>query len=293
MHLLPDMPLAAGGLPEQAEVDHRCRADTAFGRDAGLCHRLCGKTNDGGFSLPAIQYQNFDPKYLRQVVYYPSKYPAGTIVVDPKNKFLYLIQPGGRAIRYGIGVGRAGFAWNGEAVIRFKREWPKWFPPDEMIERDPKLEKYRDGQEGGPRNPIGARGLYLWQGNKDTLYRIHSTNQPSSIGTNASSGCIRMWHQDVIDLYDRVECRHQGGGPGVRRAPKKQNLMGEVASIDIQRDPEDIADLGFRGGLRRRARRIRRLQLRHILRDGPADLLRITIVGFAALRRLPVRELVV
>lgn len=160
---------------------------------------------DGGFSLPGIQYQNFDPKYLRQTVYYPSRYPAGTIVVDPNKKFLYLIQPGGRAIRYGIGVGRAGFAWTGEAVIRFKREWPKWFPPDEMIARDPSLEKYRDGQEGGPRNPIGARGLYLWQGNVDTLYRIHSTNQPSSIGTNASSGCIRMWHQDIIDLYDRVE----------------------------------------------------------------------------------------
>ncbi|MBG6176450.1 lipoprotein-anchoring transpeptidase ErfK/SrfK [Labrenzia sp. EL_208] len=160
---------------------------------------------DGGFSLQGIDYQSFDPKYLRQTVFYPTRYPAGTIVVDPKKKFLYLVQPGGRAIRYGIGVGRAGFAWNGEAVIRFKREWPKWFPPDEMIERDPKLEKYRDGQEGGPRNPIGARGLYLWQGNKDTLYRIHSTNQPSSIGTNASSGCIRMWHQDIIDLYKRVE----------------------------------------------------------------------------------------
>ncbi|MEP1931448.1 MAG: L,D-transpeptidase [Hoeflea sp.] len=160
---------------------------------------------DGGFSLPGIQYQNFDTRYLRQSVYYPSRYPNGTIVVDPKKKFLYLIQPGGRAIRYGIGVGRAGFAWNGEATIRFKRQWPKWFPPDEMIARDPSLEKYRDGQAGGPRNPIGARGLYLWQGNKDTLYRIHSTNAPSSIGTNASSGCIRMWHQDIIDLYERVE----------------------------------------------------------------------------------------
>jgi lipoprotein-anchoring transpeptidase ErfK/SrfK len=161
-------------------------------------------TVDGGFSLPGIAYQSFDPQYLRQTVYYPTSYPDGTIVVDPNNKFLYLIQPGGYAIRYGIGVGRAGFAWNGEAVIRYKREWPKWFPPDEMIERDPSLERYRDGQEGGPDNPIGARGLYLWQGNKDTLYRIHSTNQPSSIGTNASSGCIRMWHQDIIDLYERV-----------------------------------------------------------------------------------------
>lgn len=159
---------------------------------------------DGGFSLPAINYQKFDSRYLRQTVLYPSRYPSGTIVVDPRKKFLYLIQPGGRAIRYGIGVGRAGFAWNGEAVIRFKREWPRWFPPAEMIERDPKLAKYKDGQDGGPRNPIGARGLYLWQGNKDTLYRIHSTNAPNSIGTNASSGCIRMWHQDIMDLYERV-----------------------------------------------------------------------------------------
>jgi lipoprotein-anchoring transpeptidase ErfK/SrfK len=160
---------------------------------------------DGGFSLPAIQYQKFDPQFLRQTVFYPSRYPSGTIVVDPREKHLYLIRSGGRAIRYGIGVGRAGFAWNGEAVVGFKREWPKWFPPEEMIARDPKLAKYRDGQNGGPRNPIGARGLYLYQNGRDTLYRIHGTNSPNSIGTNASSGCIRMWQQDIIDLYDRVD----------------------------------------------------------------------------------------
>lgn len=159
---------------------------------------------DGGFSLPGVPFQNFDDRYLRQVVYYPSRYPEGTIIVDPNRKFLYLTRRNGRAIRYGIGVGRAGFAWNGEAYIRYKRVWPKWFPPAEMIERDPKLAKYKDGQAGGPSNPIGARGLYLWQGNKDTLYRIHGTNSPASIGTNASSGCIRMWHQDIIDLYERV-----------------------------------------------------------------------------------------
>ncbi len=159
---------------------------------------------DGGFNLPAIPWKEFDPKYLRQSVRYFSRHEPGTVVVDPGSKFLYLVQSGGTALRYGIGVGRAGFAWSGDATIRYKREWPKWFPPDEMIERDPKLEKYRDGQEGGPSNPIGARGLYLWQGNVDTLYRIHGTNQPRSIGTNASSGCIRMWQQDIIDLYDRV-----------------------------------------------------------------------------------------
>jgi len=191
-----------------------CQTKTQAIHNAGLTITDEGKPNyavaygpvrDGGFNLPAIPWQSVDPRYLRQTVRYHTSHPAGTIVVDPANKFLYLVQPGGRAIRYGIGVGRAGFAWQGDAVIRFKREWPKWFPPAEMIERDPKLEKYRDGQDGGPRNPIGARGLYLWQGNKDTLYRIHGTNQPRSIGTNASSGCIRMWQQDVIDLYNRVE----------------------------------------------------------------------------------------
>ena len=160
---------------------------------------------DGGFRIPAVPYREFDPRFLRQTVRYGARYPAGTIVVDPRAKHLYYIKGGGQAVRYGIGVGRAGFAWSGDATIRFKREWPKWFPPDEMIERDPSLEKYRNGQEGGLANPIGARGLYLWQGNVDTLYRIHGTNQPRSIGTNASSGCIRMWHQDIIDLYERVD----------------------------------------------------------------------------------------
>ncbi|WP_328805007.1 L,D-transpeptidase [Stappia albiluteola] len=160
---------------------------------------------DGGFQLPAIAYNDFDPAFLRQTVSSPGNYEPGTIVVSPSTKFLYLIQPDGTAIRYGIGVGREGFAWSGEATVGFKREWPKWFPPDEMIARDSSLEKYRDGMDGGPQNPIGARGLYLWQGNKDTLYRIHGTNQPQSIGTNASSGCIRMWQQDIIDLYNRVD----------------------------------------------------------------------------------------
>lgn len=163
-----------------------------------------GPIQDGGFELPAIPYQDMDPSLLRQSVFYPSPYEPGTIVVDPNAKFLYLTQDGGQAIRYGIGVGREGFAWSGDATVGYKREWPKWFPPTEMIDRDPTLEKYREGMDGGPENPIGARGLYLWQGDKDTLYRIHGTNQPQSIGTNASSGCIRLWQQDIIDLYNRV-----------------------------------------------------------------------------------------
>ncbi|MBV9637638.1 MAG: L,D-transpeptidase, partial [Methylobacteriaceae bacterium] len=110
----------------------------------------------------------------------------------------------GRAIRYGVGVGREGFGWSGTAEIRFKQEWPKWFPPPEMIERQPELRPYADGMPGGPGNPIGCRAMYLWQGNKDTLFRIHGTNEPQTIGSHVSSGCIRMINQDAIDLYNRV-----------------------------------------------------------------------------------------
>lgn len=161
-------------------------------------------TRDGGFRVPAIAYQKYNPKYLRQKVSYLTRQPAGTIIIDPHGKFLYLVEGNGMAMRYGIGVGRAGFAWSGEAYVKFKREWPKWFPPAEMIAREKRLEKFRNGMDGGPGNPIGARGLYLWQGNKDTLYRIHGTMEPNSIGSNVSSGCIRLWPQDVIDLYNRV-----------------------------------------------------------------------------------------
>ncbi|ADZ71495.1 ErfK/YbiS/YcfS/YnhG family [Polymorphum gilvum SL003B-26A1] len=160
---------------------------------------------DGDFDIPAINYKAFDRRYWRQVVDYENREIPGTIVVDPQNKFLYWILSRRKALRYGIGVGKAGFAWSGDAVIRMKQEWPVWRPPKEMIARRPELARYGDdGMEGGPKNPLGARALYLWQGNVDTLYRIHGTNEPSSIGKNVSSGCIRMWHQDVIDLYARV-----------------------------------------------------------------------------------------
>ena len=158
------------------------------------------------FRIPAIPVARVDPQFYRQTVATPVdfKEKPGTIVVDPQNKFLYLIQPGGKSLRYGIGVGRAGFAWVGEATIHEKQAWPKWFPPPEMQARDAKAAKYGNGMDGGPNNPIGSRALYLWQGNKDTLYRIHSTFEWESIGKAVSSGCIRMWNQDIIDLYDRV-----------------------------------------------------------------------------------------
>ena len=139
----------------------------------------------------------FDPKYEKQVVEYDGKERAGTIVVDTPNKFLYLVQGNGKAMRYGIGVGRPGFAWSGIKTISAKKEWPDWTPPTEMIARRPDLPRH---MEGGPQNPLGARAMYLGS----TLYRIHGSNEPWTIGTNVSSGCIRMRNEDVIDLYGRV-----------------------------------------------------------------------------------------
>jgi len=163
---------------------------------------------DGEFTWPAINYQSFDQKYWRQVVEYRSREKPGTIIVDPYNRFLYWTLSNRKALRYGIGVGRSAFSWSGTALIRVKREHPIWRPPREMIARKPSLEKYWvDGFPPGLRNPLGARAMDLWQGSVDTLYRIHGTNSPNSIGKSVSSGCIRMWQQDVIDLFERVPLR--------------------------------------------------------------------------------------
>ena len=137
-------------------------------------------------------------KFLPKMVSYSSQEKPGTIIINTNRRFLYLILGDGKAKRYGIGVGRSGFTWNGTEKITRKREWPSWTPPAEMLERDPSLPKH---MKGGPDNPLGARAMYL--GN--TLYRIHGTAQPWSIGTNVSSGCIRLRNQDVEDLYARVK----------------------------------------------------------------------------------------
>ena len=148
-------------------------------------------------SLPP-QRLAVDPRYLKQVVEYDGHEPPGTIVINTPGKFLYLVQENGTAIRYGIGVGRPGFTWAGIHEVTNKREWPDWRPPKEMLERRPDLPHY---MEGGPDNPLGARALYLGS----TLYRIHGSNEPWTIGTQVSSGCIRMRNEDVIDLYERVK----------------------------------------------------------------------------------------
>lgn len=138
------------------------------------------------------------PQYLRQVVPYRTQYRSGTIVVSTNEKFLYLVLPGGRAMRYGIGIARSGFEWSGTHKLTAKRKWPGWTPPAEMRVRQPELPQH---MKGGPGNPLGARGLYIGS----TLYRIHGTNQPWTIGRKVSSGCIRLTNDDVTDLYRRVK----------------------------------------------------------------------------------------
>jgi lipoprotein-anchoring transpeptidase ErfK/SrfK len=146
-----------------------------------------------------------DPKYVPQRVYFSMKYAPGTIVVDPRNHFLYLMERWGKARRYGVGVGKAGLAFRGNASVERKAEWPRWTPTKNMIRREPnKYARYAGGVPGGLNNPLGARALYLYKGGRDTYYRIHGTTQPSSIGRSVSNGCIRMINDHVVDLYERV-----------------------------------------------------------------------------------------
>ena len=138
-----------------------------------------------------------ESRLQRQVVSYPTHEAPGTIVIDTPNTFLYLVLGNGKAMRYGIGVGREGFTWSGTQTITNKKEWPDWTPPDEMIARQPYLPRF---MAGGPGNPMGARALYLGT----TVYRLHGTNQPETIGSAVSSGCFRLVNPDIIDLYERV-----------------------------------------------------------------------------------------
>jgi lipoprotein-anchoring transpeptidase ErfK/SrfK len=147
--------------------------------------------------LVADDSYQLDPEWRKQVVYYRTTEPPGTIIVSTSERHMYLVQPGGRAIRYGIGVGREGFQWQGLLNITRKAEWPDWTPPPEMIARQPYLPRF---MAGGPGNPLGARAMYLGT----TVYRIHGTNRPDTIGTAVSSGCFRLVNADVTDLYDRV-----------------------------------------------------------------------------------------
>ena len=185
-------------------------------RSSGLTARssyydtMYGPKLDEPFPLPAIPYQEIDPIYLRQEVDDPTGERPGTLVVDTSKRFLYLVRENGRAMRYGVGIGRAGFSWSGRAIVQWKQKWPKWTPPEEMIARQPELEKYsaeNGGMAPGLDNPLGARALYIFQNGEDTLYRLHGSPEYRSIGKAVSSGCVRLINQDVCDLYDRVPTR--------------------------------------------------------------------------------------
>jgi len=177
-----------------------------FGVDPALAgyKEMYSARVDGGYELPEIPVDKMDRRNLRQIVADPTGEPTGTVVVDTANHFLYLVRGGGEAIRYGVGLGREGFAWSGRAVIQWKRHWPTWTPPSAMIGRQPELEKWRHGMPPGLDNPLGARALYIFQNGEDTLYRVHGSPEWWTIGKSVSSGCVRMLNQDVIDLYDRV-----------------------------------------------------------------------------------------
>ena len=157
------------------------------------------------FPIDRVDPKRIRKQFRRQIVEYESDAPSRSIVVDPRRRFLYFLLDDGRAIRYGVGVGRAGFAWAGAAVVGYKRKWPRWVPPRSMVDRDPNARSWVNGQPGGPDNPLGARAIYLFSNGQDTLYRVHGTNDPSSIGKAVSSGCIRLLNQDVAELYDLVQ----------------------------------------------------------------------------------------
>jgi lipoprotein-anchoring transpeptidase ErfK/SrfK len=159
------------------------------------------------FPLPEVDMSQLQERFWRTEIDYPTDEAVGTLIVDTPNKYLYHVRPAGRATRYGIGVGREGFAWSGRAIVAYKREWPRWTPPDSMVARQPELEPYsiaNGGMDASLENPLGARALYIHQGGRDTLYRLHGTPEAWSIGDAVSSGCIRLINQDVIHLHDNV-----------------------------------------------------------------------------------------
>lgn len=161
---------------------------------------FAGTTVDNGVTFRRTNFKKIAPQWRRQMVKYYSKEVPGTVVVDTRNHFLYMIWENNTAIRYGVGVGREGFKWYGRARVDRKAEWPRWVPPPEMLKRQPDLPKM---VEGGNRNPLGPRALYLYRGGRDLGYRLHGTLEPWSIGKDVSSGCVRMFNEDVIDLYQR------------------------------------------------------------------------------------------
>jgi lipoprotein-anchoring transpeptidase ErfK/SrfK len=185
--------LLAGGLA--------CAAAGAFPMPALAKSYFAGTAVDNGVTYRTTNFKMIDPKWHKQVVKYFSQESPGTVVIDTMHHMLYLIMENKTAIRYGVGVGKEGFKWYGRATIDSKTIWPKWIPPKEMLKRNPDLPTFVEG--GSPKNPLGPRAMYLFRDGVDTGYRIHGTINPESIGKDASSGCIRMFPEYIIDLYQR------------------------------------------------------------------------------------------
>jgi len=166
--------------------------------------RIYGALPTERYPIPAVDITKLDPKYFRQTVPYDSKEAPGTIIIDPANYFVYRIEGGGLATRYGANVSRPGFLWSGEVYVGRKAEWPTWTPPKEMMARQPESRKYAHGMPGGIDNPLGARVLYLYKNGVYTVFTIYSTSDPETIGTGITSGCTGLLSQDMIDLYSRT-----------------------------------------------------------------------------------------
>jgi lipoprotein-anchoring transpeptidase ErfK/SrfK len=188
-------------------VTQEGRTFTGFvsGRDARY-ESMYGAINTEPYPIPAVDLSRIDPKFYRREVSYPTSERPGTIVVEPGKRYAYLVMTGGRAMRYGVGVGKQeAFNFQGTAIIGRKAEWPHWTPTSDMIKRDPKrYGPYASGMDGGANNPLGPRALYLYLDGRDTYYRLHGTVEPWTVGTMVSSGCVRLMNQDIVDLYDRV-----------------------------------------------------------------------------------------
>ena len=189
-----------------------------------IYYEMYGPLQDGGYEIPGLDVSQVDPRWLRQEVAFNGSESPGTIVVDPDARHLYYVLERGRAVRYGVGVGREGYGFKGSATIARKAVWPRWTPTPNMIAENPeKNAPWAQGMEGGLDNPLGARALYLYVDNRDTLYRIHGNNEPESIGQSVSSGCIRLFNHDIINLYERTPTGSRvvvrgGGSPSVARS---------------------------------------------------------------------------
>ena len=193
---------------------------------------LYAPIQDGGNAIPAVPMQYLSDRNKRQVVDYWTEEDPGTIIVDPFDKFLYFVMEDDQAMRYGVAVGDEGRAFTGTANVPFKREWPGWTPTQNMLKTQPEMYgQYADGLEGGIGNPLGARALYLFRGGKDTMYRIHGTNDVSSIGTATSAGCIRLFNQDILDLYNRVP-------PNTRVVVLNEAQAGQGTTAPVGRLPD-------------------------------------------------------